>query len=175
MSSDFKKHIANETEKTSRGIDILEVKPEQQEDARAFIAKCFSALGWEYGEYDRTDDDKIFAAANNGDGAVLAAFKNREIIGTVAVRKLPDGSAELKRLYVAPKSQNQGLGGMLFEAAYSHALAKGYTTLRADTCKDCLQSRRLLEKYGFEPRGDYNGNPFAELFYEKRIEKPRSE
>ncbi|MDR3263863.1 MAG: GNAT family N-acetyltransferase [Clostridiales bacterium] len=132
----------------------------------AFVEACFKVLGWEYGDYDKKEDEKILAAARDGKGVVWGMFDDNErLAGTVAVRELSDGSAELKRLYVLPKEQGKGYGGMLFKTAYDWALNNAYTLLKADTTTDRYASIHLLEGHGFKRTDDYNGNPFAELFY----------
>jgi len=45
----------------------------------------------------------------------------------------------------------------------------GYTTLRMDTGARQPASVALFEKVGYEQIADYNGNPVAAYWFEKRI------
>ena len=56
--------------------------------------------------------------ARNDDGA---------LIGSAAIKHLPDGAAELKRLYVRPVARGTGLGKRLATAAIDRARELGYT------------------------------------------------
>ncbi|MDR3292753.1 MAG: GNAT family N-acetyltransferase [Clostridiales bacterium] len=149
-------------------IELLSFTPDMAEKYENFIKKCFEVLGWEYGKYDKGDDARIIDGVSLGYAALWCLMREGEIIGSVAVRALDKEKsvAELKRLYVSPNEQGKGYGETLFKTAYLYAAQNGYKILRADTTKDRAASRHLLQKYGFVPTSDYNGNPYAELFYE---------
>ena len=92
------------------------------------------------------------------------------LVGSVAVRRLPDGSGELKRLYVRPSARSTGLGRRLAEAGVERARERGYSLLRLDTLPAMETARRIYASLGFVPAERYSDNPIPRvLFFELRL------
>jgi putative acetyltransferase len=92
------------------------------------------------------------------------------LVGSVAVRRLPDGSGELKRLYVRPSARSTGLGRRLAEAVVKRARERGYSLLRLDTLPAMETARRIYASLGFVPAERYSDNPIpGVLFFELRL------
>jgi GNAT superfamily N-acetyltransferase len=66
-----------------------------------FLSECFSDLGWEYSEYDRTEDGKIFGGILNERAKFWRLFDGDTLVGTVAVREIADRSCR-------PDTKNDG-------------------------------------------------------------------
>ena len=91
-------------------------------------------------------------------------------MGCVAVKQLPDGACEMKRLYVRPASRTSGTGRALVEAAITRARELGYDVMRLDTLPSMDAARRLYVQLGFRPIERYNDNPVeGVLFFELRL------
>ena len=99
--------------------------------------------------------------------ALLVARLGDELVGCVALKRLPDGAAELKRLYVRPPLRGTGLGRTLAHAAVERARKLGYAVLRLDTLPHMAEARALYVSLGFVPTGPFSDNPIpGVLFFE---------
>jgi putative acetyltransferase len=87
-----------------------------------------------------------------------------QVVGTVALRRLPDNVAEVKRLNVLTAFREQGLGTRLLRHAIRHARDVGFRTVRLDTVRNSGSAVRLFERHGFTEIPRYNDNPDADLF-----------
>ena len=94
---------------------------------------------------------------------------DHQIIGTVAVRRLAENIAEVKRLNILRQHQGQGLGERLLRHALTHAIAAGYDAVRLDTIRNPGPALHLFEKCGFVESPRYNNNPDADLFMERDL------
>lgn len=104
-----------------------------------------------------------------GGGFWLLAPTDR-VIGTVAVRRLPDNIAEVKRLSVLPGYRGLGLGARLLGHAIRQAKEAGFCTVRLDTIRNPGPALHLFEKHGFVEIPRYNDNPDADLFMELALQ-----
>ena len=79
--------------------------------------------------------------------------------------------AELKRMYVRPGYQGQGLGQMILAHLEEHARSLGIPIMRLETGIYQESAIRLYERMGYHQRssfGDYRAGPLN-LFYEKAL------
>ena len=85
------------------------------------------------------------------------------------VKRLGDGVCEIKRMYVVPEARGRGLAGELLVALEDAARALGYTRVRLDTGPKQPHAERLYRSAGYREIGNYNDNPMASFFGEKRL------
>jgi ribosomal protein S18 acetylase RimI-like enzyme len=91
------------------------------------------------------------------------------VVGTAGVRLLEPGVGELKRMWIRPACQGQGLGGRLLDACLEEARRLGCRVLRLDTRRRMEAALRLYRRYGFREIPDYNRNPRAEIWMERLL------
>ncbi len=104
------------------------------------------------------------------DGRLLLAFVGTDVAGCVALRKIGEGVAEMKRLYVRPAYRGTGLGRKLAEVVLDEAMAIGYRALRLDTLATMKEAQALYLSMGFTDIPDYNEHPVeGTRFMEKRF------
>ena len=98
------------------------------------------------------------------DGAGMA-------LGCGALRKLGDGVAELKRMYVVPAARGRGISGTLLGALEQEALRRGWTTLRLETGTLQPDAQRFYRRAGYHEIplfGSYVGSELSVCF-ERRL------
>jgi GNAT superfamily N-acetyltransferase len=114
-----------------------------------------------YGEvWPLTDvDDFQHSYLENG-GTFLVTCEGGRIIGTGALRRLVEGAGEIKRVWLLPEYQGQGLGYCMMQALIAEARAKGYTRLRLET-SPAYQPRAyaFYRRLGFSEIPRYGDDP----------------
>jgi GNAT superfamily N-acetyltransferase len=99
-------------------------------------------------------------------GAYLVGFVGDEPACGGGFKDLGDGIAELKRMYVVPRFRGRGVAGRLLASLEDHARALGYRAVRLDSWRP---SKGIYVAAGYREIPDYNGNPHAEFWGEKRL------
>ncbi|MGH6815207.1 MAG: GNAT family N-acetyltransferase [Hyphomicrobiaceae bacterium] len=102
----------------------------------------------------------------------LVARRSGAAVGCGALIVESDGSAELKRMWVAPESRGQGIGRALLSALEAEARNRAVTALRLETGIRQPAAIELYRSDGFverTPFGSYQPDPLS-LFMEKRLE-----
>jgi len=98
-------------------------------------------------------------------------IRSAQIVGTVAIRRLSENIAEVKRLNVTEAHRGRGLGSRLLRHAVTHAIHCGCGIVRLDTIRNQGPAVHLFRKYGFLEIGRYNDNADADLFMELDLQK----
>jgi GNAT superfamily N-acetyltransferase len=103
------------------------------------------------------------------DGAFVVGFDDDEPVCGGGLKRLPDGAAEIKRMYVVPAARRRGLARALLGALEDTARALGYEVVRLDTGPRQPYAQALYEASGYVPIGNFNANPLAAFWGEKRL------
>jgi GNAT superfamily N-acetyltransferase len=103
-------------------------------------------------------------------GTFLVGFDEhgRPVCGG-GIKRLPDGACEIKRMYVVRKARGRGVGRELLKALEEAAIQLGYTVVRLDTGPRQPTAERMYREAGYRPIGNFNANPVASFFGEKRL------
>jgi GNAT superfamily N-acetyltransferase len=101
-------------------------------------------------------------------GFVVLTEDGRPVAGG-GVKRLDDRTCEIKRMYVVPDARGRGVGRELLAALESLARDLGYAIARLDTGANQPGARRMYERAGYVAVPDYNGNPYAAYWGEKRL------
>jgi len=103
-------------------------------------------------------------------GAIWLAESSETAIGCVALRPLPGGIGEVKRMYVDRAWRGKGVGRALLETLISHARTLGYHHLRLGTITEMAAARSLYQSLGFAPIERYRADEIVDTeFYELRL------
>jgi carbonic anhydrase len=96
------------------------------------------------------------------DGRLLLAIENDQLAGCVALRRIGDGTSEMKRLFLRPAFRRRGLGKKLAEAIIAAARQIGYQRLRLDTLPGKMdRAIAIYRLLGFQEIPAYYQNPVA--------------
>ena len=102
-------------------------------------------------------------------GAIILAKQENNFIGCIAIRKIDIGVAELKRMYVKPTEQHNGIGKRLLEIALETAKKYRYKKIRLDTLNNMTPAIGLYKKNGFYEIPAYYYNPETTAVYFEKI------
>lgn len=149
---------------------------EKPEDLAAFTALSLDYFNWMNGEISRCCgftipdivkmelDSYVLHTVNIGrglkpeDGGV---YFMRNADGKAAamggLRRLPDGAAEIVRIYTRPEWRGNGLGRRMVQALAGEARRLGYSVLRLDTAVFMTSAQKIYEAAGFMRRDAYAG------------------
>ncbi|MFE3885827.1 GNAT family N-acetyltransferase [Streptomyces lydicus] len=106
-------------------------------------------------------------------GTLLVARQGEVAAGCVGVRMLDARTAELKQMFVRADRRGRGGAGMLLTAAERAAARLGAERIRLDTRRDLVEAVALYRRHGFVEIDPYHEDPYAEIFFEKRLDGSR--
>lgn len=145
-------------------ITIRSIQPKDN----PFIAKIIRTALEEYDEAkpgtvytDPTTDElyQTFSAAPKS-GYFIAELEEKIIggCGIYPTKNLPDGYAELVKIYLQSEYRGKGIGKQLMDKSIAYAKEQGYTHLYLESFPSLKEAIVLYEKIGFErvaePLGD---------------------
>ena len=96
-------------------------------------------------------------------GRLLMARRGDLVVGCVALRQIGDGFCEMKRLFVRPAFQGQGVGRALAQAVIAEARRLGYRRMRLDTVLEPAQN--LYRSLGFTDIPPYQEVPIEGVVF----------
>ena len=106
-------------------------------------------------------------------GAFLIGYDSERAVACGGLRRLHDGSAEIKRMYVVPDSRSRGAGRALLLALEDAARAIGYERVRLDSGPEQRHGQALFASAGYVETGRYNDNHVAIYWAEKALTPSR--
>lgn len=106
-------------------------------------------------------------------GAFLVGWRDDIPVCCGGLKRLPDGAAEIKRMFVIPEARGQGIARQLLGALEEKAAEMGYSVVRLDTGPRQPHAQALYQSTGYHPIGNFNGHPVATFWGEKKIGDPQ--
>jgi ribosomal protein S18 acetylase RimI-like enzyme len=82
-------------------------------------------------------------------GVLLLVSDDREVIGTGAMQRIGQQTAEIKRMWVDPSHRRNGVGRALLDRLVSEAREAGYSRIRLDSPDFAVAAHRLYRSAGF--------------------------
>jgi len=102
-------------------------------------------------------------------GGFVVLSEDGRVVAGGGLKRLDGRACEIKRMYVVPAARGRGLGRLLLQALEELARDLGYAVARLDTGAKQPGAQRMYERAGYAPVADYNGNPYAAYWGEKRL------
>jgi GNAT superfamily N-acetyltransferase len=102
-------------------------------------------------------------------GAFVVVEADGLVVAGGGLKGLDPEACEIKRMYVVPERRGQGVAGVLLAALEDEARRLGYRLARLDTGVHQPHAQRLYERAGYRSIGNFNDNPFASFWGEKRL------
>ena len=146
--------------------------PVDEEPAAALVAAMSDDIAALYDGLDLSGADMPKAGpAELGPpgGTFVVGFEDGTPVCCGAIKRLPDGACELKRMFVTKDARGRGVARALLEELERRARAMGYAIARLDTGPRQTRAQRMYERAGYAPIGNFNANPVASFFGEKRL------
>ena len=141
-------------------------------DAARLIAALNAELTTTFPEPGATHFSLGDAQVVDGDGAFLVAYLDDVAVGCGAVRRLDEGTAEIKRMYVDPSVRGRGIGRALVEALEREARLVGVTRIVLETGTRLASAIKLYEAMGYAHIplfGEYLSSPNTSLCFGKSL------
>jgi len=139
--------------------------------ASDLLAEMRVELNDVYATFSRLDNPRLRPDELRAlDGAYLVGYEGDDAVAGGGLRRLGEGVAEIKRMYVRPRERSRGVARALLQALEDEARALGYTAVRLDTGPKQLHGLSLYRSAGYVDVPPYNDNPFACFWGEKRLD-----
>jgi ribosomal protein S18 acetylase RimI-like enzyme len=149
---------------------VFENRTYSDPDVVAMVAEVQQEYVLRYGGPDAAvvDPDEFVAPG----GLFLVGLLDGAPVATGAWRRLPDGRAEIKRMYVRPAARRRGLARAMLTEVERTAAAAGIVDLVLNTGPEQPEAIALYESEGYVPVpgfGHYADHPGA-VFLGKRLD-----
>ena len=123
-----------------------------------------------YGRIDVPEAPSATAADFSPPGGVfLVGYEDGTPVCGGGLKRLDEEAAEIKRMYVVPELRGRGIARELLVALEDAARALGYAIVRLDTGAKQPWAEKMYRDAGYRVIGNFNANPFASFFGEKRL------
>ena len=108
-------------------------------------------------------------SASRGGAFVVGFSEDGSALCGGGLKRLEPGVVEIKRMYVVPAARRRGHARALLRALEDAARDLGYGVVRLDTGPHQPHAERMYRAAGYREIGNFNANPFASFWGEKRL------
>jgi GNAT superfamily N-acetyltransferase len=102
-------------------------------------------------------------------GTFVVGFEDGVAVCCGGLKRLPDGACEVKKMFVVEAARGRGVAQALLVELERLARELGYAVARLDTGPRQTRAQRMYERAGYVPIENFNANPVASYFGEKRL------
>lgn len=103
-------------------------------------------------------------------GLYLVGYRSGVPVCGGGFKRLPDGTCEIKRMYVVPQARRTGVARALLATLEHAARGLGYRVVRLDTGDRQPHAQAFYEASGYRRVGNFNKNPAAAFHGEKKLD-----
>jgi DNA-binding MarR family transcriptional regulator/GNAT superfamily N-acetyltransferase len=150
---------------TVRFDELPATDPRAVQAMAAYFAEIGERFGFEPGDA-WTEDAEAMAPPS---GFFVVAMSDGEPVACGGVQRLPDGAAEIKRMWVHDGWRGAGLGARLLRHLEDTARDRGYDIVRLDTNDVLHEAIAMYQRAGYRAIDRYNDNPWARCWFEKDL------
>lgn len=116
------------------------------------------------------DMDDVQANYFDAGGTFLVVLNGEQVIGSGALRRFDEATAELKRMWLLEAYHSQGIGYRLITQLFDFARGHGYICVRLQTSPEQIRALAFYRKVGFYEIPCYNDN-IEEISMEVNLSK----
>jgi GNAT superfamily N-acetyltransferase len=149
-------------------IELREVGPDDP-DALELLAAGRAEIAARKAEEPGGEPRPPLNVAMRSDTEILVAYAGEAPVGLGCLRTVGLRTGEIKRMYVIPAHRGAGVGRRLLEELDRRARELGFEAVRLDTHDRLVEANRLYAAVGYREIPDYNSNPRANRWFEKRL------
>lgn len=147
--------------------------PADQEPAATLVGAMRDELREIYSGLDI--DEPAMPRARPADfDAFLVGYEDEVAVCGGGLKPLGDGVVEIKRMYVVPQARGRGVARALLAALEAEARERGFAIVRLDTGPRQPSAERMYREAGYAEIGNFNANPVASFWGEKRLNADQS-
>ncbi|HET9983956.1 MAG TPA: helix-turn-helix domain-containing GNAT family N-acetyltransferase [Longimicrobiales bacterium] len=153
------------------GVRIERVHPESR-DARWCLERYYAELDRRF-ESGFDPGASLPAPASElipPRGAFLVATVDGRAVGCGAVKVIGPGVGSIKRMWISEEMRGLGVGRRILAALEEHAARLGLATLRLETNRSLREAIGLYTACGYREVAPFNDDPYADHWFEKRLE-----
>jgi GNAT superfamily N-acetyltransferase len=155
------------------GVTIHAERPDE-EPGRTLLSEYYAEISARYPDWKpELGSTASVADMSPPGGSFLVAYVSGEPVGCGTVKRFDDVTGEIKRIFVRPEGRGHGVARRILAALEEAAAAIGYTRVVLDTGERLPEAQALFRSSGYGEIPDYNGNPWAAFWFEKRLSPPR--
>jgi DNA-binding MarR family transcriptional regulator/GNAT superfamily N-acetyltransferase len=152
-------------------IELAPVDPRRR-GARWCIDQSFAELAR---RFERGFDPTVSRPVADAElvppaGLLLLASLRGEAVGCAGLRLRGGAPAEIKRMWVAESVRRLGLGRRILAELERLAFAAGSAVVQLDTNRSLVEAIELYRSSGYVEVAPFNDEPYADLWFEKRLE-----
>jgi len=103
-------------------------------------------------------------------GTYLVGYRDGVPVCGGGLKRLPDGTCEIKRMYVVPQARRSGVARALLSALEEAARTIGYRIARLDTGDRQPHAQAFYEAAGYRRVENFNNNSAAAFHGEKQLD-----
>lgn len=136
-------------------IEIRNIEPGDNVAIAAIIRSVLEEFGANKPGtvYFDKETDHLYELFSNTPGSMyrVATYQGKLLggAGIFPTPALPEGTCELVKMYLLSEARGKGVGRKLMDAAFTKAVAVGYTTIYIETMPELTRAIGLYEKLGF--------------------------
>ena len=102
-------------------------------------------------------------------GCFVVARLDGRPVGCGALKRKSKTIGEIKRMWTAPEARGRGVARSVLARLENEARGMGLKRLRLETNRTLKEAQALYRREGFREVGAFNDEPYAHLWFEKRL------